>query len=74
MTNPREVTDGELKWSCVQAYASADLDLVTDENGLVAVVCTPSGGARSVRVELSPSWEQDLPDTELLAAISRARQ
>lgn len=74
MTHPREVTDGELKWSCVQAYAGAELDLVTDENGLVPVVCTPSGGARSVRVELSPSWEQDLPDTELLAAISRARQ
>ena len=75
MTDPREVTDGEsLKWSCVQAHAGADPDLVTDENGLVPVVCTPSGAARSVRVELPPSWAQDLPDTELLAAISRARE
>ena len=75
MQTLREVTDGEhLKWSCVQANAGADLDLViTDENYLVPVVCTPSGSARSVRVELPPSWAQDLPDAEVLAAISRAR-
>lgn len=74
MTRTREVTDREeLRWSCVQAHAGLDRDLVTDDNGLVPVVCTPRGGARSVRVELPPSWEEDLADAELLEAIARAR-
>ncbi|HEV3009921.1 MAG TPA: hypothetical protein VGX52_12875 [Burkholderiales bacterium] len=74
MTEPREVTDaGQLKWSCVQAYGGAHQDLVTDDNGLVPVVCTPSGSAQSVRVELPPSWAESLPDRELIAAIARAR-
>jgi hypothetical protein len=74
MTPQREVTDaGQLKWSCIQAYGGQDEDLVTDDNGTVTVVCTPSGAARSVRVELSPAWAEALPDAELLAAIARAR-
>jgi len=32
------------------------------------VVCTPSGGARSVRVELPERWHE-LPDAQLLRAI-----
>lgn len=68
MTEPRTVTDGDnLVWSCVQALAG----LVEDD--VVAVVCTPSGQAQSVRVELPSSWEQDVSDNELLAAIGRAR-
>ncbi|MGQ0652505.1 MAG: AI-2E family transporter [Betaproteobacteria bacterium] len=82
LTPEREVTDGgQLKWSCVQAYggssetkrADAGADLATDDNGMVAVVCTPSAGAQSVRVELSRGWQADLADAELLAAIARAR-
>jgi hypothetical protein len=70
----REVTDGaKLRWSCVQAYSGLDRDLVTDDNGMVPVVCTPTGGAQSVRVELPQSWADYLPDAELLAAIARAR-
>ena len=59
---PREVTGAdEIKWNCIEATAG------------VAVVCTPSGGARSVRLDdLSPDWRR-LSDAELLAAIAEAR-
>ena len=79
MNDPRTVTDGDnVVWTCVQAYAGlteprraeADAVLATDE--LVAVVCTPSGGAQSVRVELPAGW-QEFSDTDLRAAIERAR-
>lgn len=82
MTDARTVTDGEnLTWSCVQAYAGLTESggaetaaaITTDGNGFVPVVCTPSGGAQSVRVELPSAWAQELRDTELLAAIKRAR-
>jgi hypothetical protein len=33
------------------------------------VVCTPSGGAKSVRVELPGNWEKALSDEELLQTI-----
>ena len=80
MTDARTVTDrDDLVWTCVQAYAGltasrrdeADSVLATDER--VAVVCTPSGGAQSVRVELRSNWLDELSDSELLAAIERAR-
>lgn len=58
---PRVVTDAEsTQWSCSEATAG------------VAVVCTPSGGARSVRLDLPPDW-RELPEADLLDAISRAR-
>ena len=81
MTDARTVTDGDkLTWTCVQAYAGltesggaeAAADMTTDHTGFVHVVCTPSGGAHSVRVELPSAWAE-LPDTDLLAAIERAR-
>lgn len=66
MNEPRTVTgDDSVAWSCVQAVSTTD-DVVT-------VVCTPSGGERSVRIELPPSWLDDVPDAELLEAIERAR-
>ena len=34
---------------------------------------TPSGGARTVRLELASGWERRMPDDELLAAIAAAR-
>lgn len=60
MTEPRTVTDGDsVVWSCVEGHTG--------------VVCTPNGGAQSVRIELPPSWAQDLSDSDLLEAIERAR-
>jgi hypothetical protein len=67
---PREVTDAEeIKWSCIEASTSKLRD---DDAAAVAVVCTPSGGAQSVRLGLPPGWGK-LADADLLAAISRAR-
>ena len=79
----RDVTDGEqTTWSCVQAFsgtgdsaaARAAAERVAGEDGKVAVVCTPGGGAQSVRLELDPGWEESLSDDALLAAISDARE
>ena len=64
---PREVTDAdEITWSCIEATAA------DDGKGAVGVVCTPSGGAQSVRLELPPEWDK-LPEADLLAAIAGAR-
>ncbi len=68
METPREVQEpgGErLTWSCVPALA-------TGHDGKVPVVCTPSGGARSVRLELLPDWREAHSDEEMLAAIAAA--
>lgn len=82
MTTPREVTDDEgTTWSCVQAFAGLSDDGAAREaaeqaaegDGKLAVVCTPRGGAQSVRVELPPDWAS-MPDERLLAAIAAARQ
>jgi hypothetical protein len=81
VTTPREVTDEEgTTWSCVQAFAGlGDSDAAqeaaeraADGAGKVAVVCTPRGGAQSVRVELPTDWEE-MPEPALLAAIAAAR-
>lgn len=77
---PREITDPDgIVWTCTQAFAGLglaterpDAARVQGAPGLVRVVCTPSGGARSVRVELPEGWEDDLPDEHLLDAIRSA--
>ncbi|MDF1504259.1 hypothetical protein [Roseisolibacter sp. H3M3-2] len=67
METPREVTDEDgLTWSCVEALADPG-------EGKVAVVCTPSGGAQSERLELPVDWRTSLDDAALLAELSRAR-
>jgi len=35
------------------------------------VVCTPSGGASSVRLELPDGWEAGMPDSDLLQKIQK---
>jgi hypothetical protein len=78
----RDVTDDEqTTWSCVQAFsgtgdsaaARAAAERIASADGKVAVVCTPSGGAQSVRLELDPGWEDSLSDDALVAAIAEAR-
>ena len=77
---PREITDGEgVTWSCIQAFAGlghgAAKDAAARVEGApdrVHVVCTPSGGARSVRVQLPGGWEERLPDGDILAAVRAA--
>lgn len=79
---PREVSgrDG-IVWSCVEAYAGLSDEGGTDAaeraaegDGCVAVVCTPGGGAKTVRLELARDWEQSLGDEELLREIEAHRE
>jgi hypothetical protein len=74
----RAVTDRDnTTWTCVQGYAGLNEDaserateISSDEEGQVSVICTPSGGAQSVRLNLSPDWAEAMPDKELLQAIA----
>lgn len=80
--NQREVTDAEqTTWTCVQAYAGmgdgeaaqALEEKRAAEGRGVPVVCTPSGGSQSVRLELAHDWETSLSDDDLLAQIQARR-
>lgn len=71
MTDERSVTtrDGTA-WTCLEALAempAAAKDRLAGE-GRRAVVCTPSGGAHSVRLTLAEGWRA-MPDSDLAAAI-----
>ena len=76
---PREVTDGDgVTWSCVQAYAgisgdNAEAAKVEGSDDLYRVVCTPSGGAQSVEVELPGGWDEGMSDEEIVSAIESRR-
>ena len=76
----REVQDAEsVRWTCVQALGGLEgpsaeraADRLESDEGTVPVVCTPSGGAQSVRLELERGWEDALSDEDLLEAIAGA--
>ena len=77
----REVTDHDgTQWSCVQAFSGTEGKLAEraqelSENGnKVPVVCTPSGGAQSVRLELVKEWEENMEDKEIVSAIAAAQK
>ncbi len=79
---PREVTSTDgVTWSCIQAFAGlgndpekADAARVDGDSNRFHVVCTPSGGAKSVRLELPSGWEEGVPDEELVEAIEAKLQ
>jgi len=74
---PRDVKDSEgVTWTCIHAFVEVgkapektEAARVEDSKNKFHVVCTPSGGARSVRIELPGNWEKSLSDDELLRAI-----
>jgi hypothetical protein len=74
---PRDVKDSEgITWTCIQAFAGLGKDpekteaaRVEDSKNRFHVVCTPSGGSKSVRIELPGNWEKSLSDEQLLRAI-----
>jgi len=74
-----QAEDG-VRWVCVQALGGGDdqtadtaADKLSDDEGRVPVVCTPDGGARSVRVRLRNDWIDCLSDPELRRAITEAQ-
>ncbi|GAA4379173.1 hypothetical protein GCM10023186_16450 [Hymenobacter koreensis] len=77
----REVTDTHnTTWACVQAYTGVDSTVAAEAaersettGGAVPVVCTPTGGAQTVRLELGKDWFENLSDEELTAAIEAAQ-
>ncbi|WP_262297605.1 hypothetical protein [Microvirga sesbaniae] len=74
---PREVTDPDgITWTCIQAFSGLGKDPEKEEAARVdgkadafQVVCTPSGGAQSVRLELPGNWERTASDEDLLDRI-----
>jgi hypothetical protein len=77
----REIQDEEsTAWTCVQALsgltgeaAAEAAEKVESAAGTVPVVCTPSGGRQSVRLELPKDWLESLSDEDLLKAIAAGR-
>lgn len=77
----REVQDAEnITWTCVQAFAGLSgeaaaeaAERIESAEGTVPVICTPSGGEQSVRIELPKDWSERMSDEDLLAAIAKAR-
>ena len=72
--------DENVRWVCAQALAGVGSSVeaeaaaqVESDDGTVPVVCTPSGGAQTVRLEVASGWEERMSDDELLAAIAAAR-
>jgi hypothetical protein len=67
-------------WTCVQALsgltgqaAEEAAERIESEKGTVPVICTPSGGEQSVRLELPRDWVDTMSDDDLLKAIKRRR-
>lgn len=81
MMKQREVTDKHnTTWTCAQAYAALESEAAEQAieksetpDGNVPVVCTPSGGAQTVRLELAKDWFDNLSDEELAQAIQAAQ-
>jgi hypothetical protein len=75
----REVqTPDGTRWQCAEAMIKPADDKSSpsgrEERDLVTVVCTPTGGAQSVRIELEVDWKASVPDEELSRAIEENRE
>lgn len=73
----REITDSNnITWTCSQAYSglesnaeNQDAAEVKGQDNTYWVVCTPSGGAKSVRLKLQGDWEKLYSNEALLNEI-----
>ncbi|MBD2463708.1 hypothetical protein H6G89_22155 [Oscillatoria sp. FACHB-1407] len=73
----REITHSDgTTWTCVQAFTGLsdqtehqDAAKVKGQEDTYWVVCTPSGGAKSVRLKLSGDWQNTYSDEALLHEI-----
>jgi len=72
----RELTDNEnIRWTCVQTYTMSEHNTEEkDEADKVAVVCTPSGKEKTVRIDVSKKWEEELTDESLLQMIKSSKE
>lgn len=78
----REITDSDsITWTCVQAFTGLSDQTENQEAAQVKgkkdtywVVCTPSGGAQSVRIQLAGDWESTYSDEALLQEIEKQSQ
>ena len=77
----REVQDeNKVTWKCVRVFGGSNGEAAaaaaekSEENGEVEVVCTPSGGEKTVRIKLQTNWEEDLSDDELINTINTAKR
>jgi hypothetical protein len=76
----REVQDHQnITWQCSQAFAAVESKFTEqakqktqNSDGKVTVVCTPSGGSQTVRLQLETDWSEQLSDDDLLRAIAAA--
>lgn len=75
----REITDHDgNSWNFVQAYSGGESDhsekvASLTEGEHIPVVCTPSGGAQSIRLQLPRDWKENLSDKELLEALQNGQ-
>lgn len=75
----RVVSDRDgITWTCIQAFTGLSDQAEHQEAAQVKgqedtywVVCTPSGGAQSVRLKLSGDWKSVYSDESLLHEIER---
>ena len=72
----REITDPDgITWTCVQAFTGLSNHTENQDAAQVKgedsywVVCTPSGGTKSVRLKLPKDWETTCSDEALLQEI-----
>lgn len=76
----REVQDeNKIQWKCVQAlegvHTVSKPDIgqrLQNKDGQVPVICTPSGGAQTIRLFLNKDWDESMSDESLLKAIQDA--
>lgn len=66
-------------WTCTQAFSGTNGDAgkkaaekVTSE-GKVVVICTPSGGEQTIRLELPEGWEKEMSDAALMDALRETK-
>lgn len=77
----RQVQDkGNTIWDCVEAFSAISngnmqkTAALSPDKGMVDVVCTPSGGAQSVRLRVAEDWLEKMTEEKLLAAIEEQRR
>lgn len=78
---PREIDDGEgIRWTCAEAYAGLEETPADPSAARVEgsdhyrVICTPSGGSRSVELELPGGWEEEYSDEQILDRIHQRQR